>query len=290
VNRRVRGPVSITATVDFGTARLVPDADNPGGCTLFVDGTPQSYVDTNRPTRLEFEYMRRLAAVVDEIAPAGARIDALHLGGGALTLPRYVAVTRPGSAQRVVERDSALTAFVRRTLPLPRGANVRVRSADARDAIGRMAAARFDLVVTDVYRPDGRMPGGLGTTEATTAIARLLRPGGWYAVNLADGSSLRFSRATAATLRAVFPGVCLLAEPAVLKGRRFGNLVAVAGPSLPIDALAADAARDPFPARLLHDAELTRFIAGARPLTDAAAEDSPEPPRELFGAGAPLPS
>ena len=37
-------------------------------------------------------------------------------------------------------------------------------AADARDAIGRMAPSRFDLVVTDVYRPDGRMPGGLGTT------------------------------------------------------------------------------------------------------------------------------
>jgi spermidine synthase len=279
--------VSITAPVDFGTARLTPDADSPGGWTLLVDGTPQSHVDTERPTRLEFEYMRRLAAVVDEVAPPGARIDVLHLGGGALALPRYVAATRPGSAQRVVERDAALTAFVRRTLPLQRGSGVRVRAADARDAIAHMAPARFDLVVTDVYRPDGRMPGGLGTTEAATAIARLLRPGGWYAVNLADGSPLRYSRAAAATLRAVFPDVCLLVEPAVLKGRRFGNLVAVAGASLPLRALAADAARDAFPARLLHGAELTGFIAGARPVPDDTAEDSPEPPRALFGAGAP---
>jgi spermidine synthase len=278
----VRGPVSITAPVDFGTARLTPDADSPGGWTLLVDGIPQSHVDIERPTRLEFEYMRRLAAVVDEIAPAGARIDVLHLGGGALTLPRYVAATRPGSAQRVVERDAALTAFVRRMLPLPRGSSVRVRAADAREAVEHMASSRFDLVVTDVYRPDGRMPGGLGTTEAATAVARLLRPAGWYAVNLADGSSLRFSRAAAATLRAAFPDVCLLAEPAVLKGRRFGNLVAVAGESLPFGALAADAARDAFPARLLHGGELTRFIAGARPVTDGTAEDSPAPPQALF--------
>jgi spermidine synthase len=268
--------------VDFGTARLSPDPDHPGSWTLLVDGTPQSYVDLDRPTRLEFEYMRRLAAVVDQAAAPGRRIDVLHLGGGALTLPRYVAATRPGSAQRVVERDAALTAFVRRVLPLPRGADIRVRAADAREAVGRMASARFDLVVTDVYRPDGRMPGGLGTTEAVTEIARLLRPSGWYAVNLADGSSLRFSRAAAATLRAVFPDVCMIAEPSVLKGRRFGNLVAVAGPALPLDALATDAARDAFPARLLHGPALDRFIAGARPVTDDAATDSPEPPRALF--------
>lgn len=282
MSARIRGPVSVTAPVDFGTARLTPDADQPGGWTLYVDGTPQSYVDIDRPTRLEFEYMRRLAAVVDQAAAPGKPIDVLHLGGGALTLPRYVAASRPGSAQRVVERDAALTAFVRRMLPLPRGADVRVRASDARDAIGRMAPSRFDLVVTDVYRPDGRMPGGLGTIEAVTEIARLLRPAGRYAVNLADGSSLRFSRAQAATLRAVFPDVCVLAEPSVLKGRRFGNVVAVAGAGLPLDALATDAIRDAFPARLLHGADLDRFIAGARALTDGTAIDSPEPPRTLF--------
>jgi len=206
----------------------------------------------------------------------------LHLGGGALTLPRYVAATRPGSAQRVVERDAALTAFVRRMLPLPRGADVRVRASDAREAIGRMASSRFDLVVTDVYRPDGRMPGGLGTTEAVTEIAGLLRPTGWYAVNLADSSSLRFTRSHAATLRAVFPDVCVLAEPSVLKGRRFGNLVAVAGAGLPLDALTTDGTRDAFPARLLHGEDLNRFIGGARAVTDGSEFDSPEPPRALF--------
>lgn len=280
--RRARGPTSITATVDFGTARLMPDADNPGGWTLLVDGTPQSYVDTERPDRLEFEYMRRFAAVVDQVEEPGKRIDILHLGGGALTLPRYVAATRPGSRQRVIERDAALTAFVRRMLPLPRGADIRVRAAEARQAVERMTSARFDLVITDVYRPDGRMPGDLGTTEAAIAIARALRPAGRYAVNLADGSSLRFSRTAVATLRAVFADVCLIAEPTVLKGRRFGNLVAVAGSALPLDALATDAARDAFPARLLHGADLDRFVAGARPVTDGAAEDSPEPPRTLF--------
>lgn len=279
---RVRGPVGITSTVDFGIARLLPDADNPGGWTLLVDGVPQSYVDADRPTRLEFEYMRRLAAVVDRVAADGDPIDVLHLGGGALTLPRYVAATRPGSTQRVVERDAALTAFVRRTLPLPRGAGVRVRAGDARAVVEQMAPSSFDLVVTDVYRPDGRMPGGLGTSEALAAIARVLRPTGWYAVNLADGSALRFSRSAAATLRAVFADVCLIAEPTVLKGRRFGNLVAVAGVRLPVDALATEANRDMFPARLLHGEDLDRFIAGARPVADAAAEDSPEPPRTLF--------
>jgi spermidine synthase len=272
----------VTEPVDFGTAALVPDHDRPGGWNLLVDGTPQSYVDIVDPTRLEFEYMRRLAAVVDAVAAAGARIDVLHLGGGALTLPRYIAATRPGSAQRVVERDAALTALVRRTLPLPRGANVRVRAADARSAVESTAPARFDLVVTDVYRPDGRMPGSLGTVEAAGHVARVLRPGGWYAANLADGGSLGYSRGAVATLRTVFPDVCLITEPGVLKGRRFGNLVAVAGEALPVGTLAAEAARDAFRARLLHGEELDRFVAGAQPVTDSSAQDSPSPPGALF--------
>jgi hypothetical protein len=68
----------------------------------------------------------------------------------------------------------------------------------------------------------------------------------------------------------------------VLKGRRFGNLVAVAGAGLPLDALTTDGTRDAFPARLLHGEDLNRFIGGARAVTDGSEFDSPEPPRALF--------
>jgi hypothetical protein len=76
--------------------------------------------------------------------------------------------------------------------------------------------------------------------------------------------------------------VCLIAEPGVLKGRYFANLVAVAGTALPLTALATEAAKDQFPARLLSGADLDRFVAGARPVTDAEARESPAPPAALF--------
>jgi hypothetical protein len=85
-----------------------------------------------------------------------------------------------------------------------------------------------------------------------------------------------------ATLKRVFTDLCLIAEPGVLKGRYFGNLVAVAGADLPLAALAAEAARDQFPCRLLHGADLDNFVAGARPVTDADARESPAPPAGLF--------
>ena len=90
------GP-AVQQDVDSGVAELVADIDRPRAWTLLVDGTPQSHVDLDDPQHLEFEYMRRLGHLVDLAAPAGEPLRVLHLGGGALTLPRYLARARPGS-------------------------------------------------------------------------------------------------------------------------------------------------------------------------------------------------
>src|SRR4051812_28704098 len=121
-----------------GTAELLADADRDGSWMLLVNDTPQSHVDLAAPEHLEFEYVRRLGHVLDLAADAGAALDVVHLGGGALTLPRYVAVTRPGSRQRVVEIDQPLTDLVRARLPLPRNAHIRVRAADARAGLAAL--------------------------------------------------------------------------------------------------------------------------------------------------------
>jgi spermidine synthase len=281
---RQRGAPGIVEPVEYGVAELARDRDRPGGWTLLADGVPQSYVDTNDPTYLEFEYVRRLASIADAAAPPGAPVHALHLGGGALTLPRYLEATRPGSTQRVIENDSLLIALVRRVLPLPRGANIRIRATDARAGLSACHDGRYDLVIGDVYR-GCQMPGRIASVEFAAEVARVLRPGGVYAVNIADLPPLAFSRVEAATLRAVFPDVCAMAEPGLLRGRRYGNMVLAAARDpggLPVAQLVRAAARDPFPSRLLHGTELDRFIAGARPMTDAATIDSPKPPPGFF--------
>jgi spermidine synthase len=185
----------------------------------------------------------------------------------------------------VVERDAALTALVRRVLPLPRGANVRVRAADARAVVEASPPGSYDMVIADVYW-GARMAARFTTTEFAAALARALRTGGLLAANLADGPPLAFARGQVATLRAVFADVCLIGEPGVLRGRRFGNLVLAAAKvpdRLPVAELARSAARDAFPARVVHGPDLVRFTAGARPVTDATAVDSPVPPPALFG-------
>ncbi|WP_420719536.1 spermidine synthase, partial [Streptomyces sp. NRRL S-481] len=111
--------VPVARSVDHGFAKLMPDIDRARAWLLTVDGAPQSYVDLDDPTHLEFEYARRLGHALDVVAEPGAALDVLHLGGGALTLPRYVAVTRPGSRQDVVEADRGLLELVAEHLPLP---------------------------------------------------------------------------------------------------------------------------------------------------------------------------
>jgi spermidine synthase len=267
-------------TVASGIAELIPDPDRDSAYTLLLDGAPQSHVDLADPTHLEFEYIRRMAAAIDLIAPAGQPLRALHLGGGALTLPRYIAATRPGSAQRVVEIDGQLVELVRRSLPFPAKANFRVRVADAREALEGMRGAGYDLIVVDVFA-GARTPAHLASVEFMHEVARVLAPAGWLIANVADGPPLRHARAQVATIRAALPEACLVADAAVLRGRRFGNLVVLAGRTPPpLAALTRRAAGDWFPGRL--ETDLDRFTGGIAPVTDAVAVASPPPPEGLF--------
>jgi len=262
-----------------GRTELLRDADRPKAWVLLVGGIAQSHVDLDDPRYLDFEYVRRLGHVLDTAAPPGQRLRVLHLGAGALTLARYVAATRPGSAQLAVEADGALVGLVRRELPV-RG--VRIRIGDAREVLERLRPGSYDVLIADVFA-GGQTPAHLTSAEFATAARRVLTGTGVYAVNVADGPPLAHARAQVATLRAVFDQVALIAEPGVLRGRRFGNLVLVASPvPLPVDELTRLVAADPMPARVRHGEELTRFASGAKPVTDADARPSPMPPAEVF--------
>src|SRR5258705_331427 len=124
---------SVTPARVVAMAELVADSDRAAGWTLLVDGVEQSYVDASDPAYLKFYYVRWIAAVLDAAAPTGEPLRVLHLGGGAMTLPRYVALRRPGSAQVVVEHDAALVALVDQALPRPTEIVVLVE--DARAAV-----------------------------------------------------------------------------------------------------------------------------------------------------------
>ncbi|GAA0696056.1 fused MFS/spermidine synthase [Kitasatospora atroaurantiaca] len=279
---RVHAQGPLARPVDTGLAELVPDRDRARAWTLLVDGAPQSLVDLADPTYLGFEYQRRLGHLIDLAAQPGRPITVLHLGGGALTLARYVAATRPRSRQQVAEIDTALTELVRTELPLERGWQIKVRGSDARSVLERAPEGAVDLVIADIFA-GARVPSHCATVEFAALAARALSPGGRYAVNITDGSSLLFARSQVATLRAVFPEVCLVADPAVLRGKRFGNLIlASAHQPLPLEELGRRVASDSYLGRVEHGRALADFTAGAAPATDATAAPSPAPPPGVF--------
>ncbi|MGO9221506.1 MAG: spermidine synthase, partial [Streptosporangiaceae bacterium] len=163
-----------------------------------------------------------------------------------------------------------------------RAGRVRIRVGDARAILAGVPAGSFDLVIADLFT-GSRTPAHVTTVEFATDAAAALTPSGIFAANMGDGPPLTHARARAATVRAVFPHACLIADPAVLRGRRFGNLVLAASrQELPVAALARRTAGDPFPGRLIDGEELDRFASGARPVTDALAVPSPAPPLDLF--------
>lgn len=274
---------SLTRPVDGGTASLVPDPDLPDGWVLLVDGTQQSHVDLADPTHLAFEYMRRIGHVIDLMPPGPVR--AVHLGGGAMALARYTSATRPRSANLVVDNDAALVSLVRAHLPWPRSHDIRVRTADARETLQSLRTASADLVILDVFA-SARTPGRLTSLEAFEQVARVLDEAGTFVANIADQAALTYARRFVAGVVRTFGDVLVAAEPSVLRGRRFGNLVVVARRpgALPLDvsALTRRCASDPWPARVLHGPDLDAFVAENRPFDDATAQGSPHPPRGVL--------
>lgn len=266
-------------------ARLDPDQWRPGSWILSIDDTPQSHVDMADPTVLHFEYIARMGHVIDAAFPAGQSITAIHLGAGALTIPRYIEATRPGSRQQVIEIERDLIDFVREHCPLPRGASIRCRYGDAREVMESLPKGllgQVNLVIVDVFH-GARTPAHVTSVEFYSAIKALLSPNGIVVANVADGPPMSFARGQLATLRYVFGDAFGVAEQGVANSKRFGNVVigAVSGGAVPpwVTTLAG---KGPHPTGLIAGADAVTWAASATIVTDNTAVDSPPPARNLF--------
>jgi hypothetical protein len=278
--RRTRGPrpEEGEALITTGTARLEQDRDDPDGWTVHVNGVPSSYVDLADPTRLVFEYHQWTAAVIDAVHDEGA-LRMVHLGGAGCAFPRYVAATRPGSRQLVLEVDQRLVDLVRASFGASGAAGFKLKVADAREGLRAVPDGTQDVVVRDAFAGD-RVPGHLVTAEFLRDVDRVLAPGGVWIANLADRPPMPHSRAELATTGSVFAHVALMAEPGVFRGRRYGNALLVASQSpLPERALVRALSGGVAPARLVAGEDARHFCAGAGVVTDdAISPSSPEEP------------
>ena len=266
------GPVAGTFPIDTGTCELQPDQFNPNGWILKVNGVHSSHIDMADPRQLDFEYMRWIAALVDTHWESGAKLRALHLGGAACSMARYFAAGYPNARQVVVELDGRLAELVRAWFDLPRAPLMRLRVGEAREVTETLHEDSRDLIIRDVFA-GAKTPRPLTTLEFTAEAARVLAPGGLYIMNCGDTPDLAGARREAAAVCSVFAHTAIVADPAMLKGRRYGNMI-IAGsdspfaghPSLPRTLLGGAV-----PAHLWDDAKVRAFAAGTHPLTDAQA-------------------
>lgn len=248
---------------DLALAEVVPETARPWRRLLRLDGEDASHVDLRDPRHIEFAYVRRMADVVDERFPAGGAIRALHLGGGALTLPRYVAATRPGSRQEVAEPDGALLELVREHLDLRTGPQLKVRVRDGRSLLDARRPGTADLVVLDAFVAM-EVPRQLADAGAVDAVARALSPEGAFCANVVDGTGAPRARALGALLAKAFDDLLVVATRKVLRGRQGGNVVLVAAPTpLPARRLAARALRGAVPELVLAGEEARRWVEGS---------------------------
>ncbi|MDO4239278.1 spermidine synthase [Micrococcus sp.] len=265
-----------TYPISSGVATIEPDPWTDGVFLLRVNGVESSQLNPDRPETLGFEYMRWAAAVLAHRLAPDARLRVLHLGGAGCTFARWVSHAYPGAHQLAVELDAGLAALAREHFDLPRAPQLKIRVGEAGQVLAGLRDATREVVFRDVFAPDPAAPDGAHITpahltglDAAAHAARVLTPGGVLLLNIGGGPDLTSVRREVAALTAVFAHVEVMADPAMLKGRRRGNVIAaasdrpLAGDDLGGRAALARALRsDALPAQLVDDvAAFTRGLA-----------------------------
>ncbi|MET0467565.1 MAG: fused MFS/spermidine synthase [Aeromicrobium sp.] len=264
-------PDACDVETTYHCASIEADPGRDGGRTLVLDGLRHSYVDLDDPTHLEFEYVRTIAAAVDTLHPAGVPVRAYHLGGGGLTVPRWIAATRPGSDSLVSEIDPGVVQVDRERLGLETGPGLEVRVEDGRLGLDRLADDSRELVVGDAFGGISP-PWHLTTAEALADVRRVLTDDGAYIANVIDYGPLDFARAEVATIGSVFRHVAVATEPGAFDFAGGGNAIIVASDDpLDVEAFAAAVEARDVPWRVVSGEPLDAWVGDVRVLTDDRA-------------------
>lgn len=265
--------------IDTGTATLEPDPLHPDGWLLSVNGVQSSHVVIGRPEELSFEYMRWIAAGIDAWlglpgAPNPGRLRVTHLGGAGCSLARHLAAAHPGSRHTVVELDAALAGLVRGWFDIPRAPTVKIRVGEARAVTESFADASRDVIIRDAFA-GAVTPKPLVSAEFFAHAHRALALGGLLVLNCGDTRELAGARAEIAGLLGSFEHVAAIADPPMLKGRRYGNIILLASDVPLPEADSDDATRlartllgGAVPAHYKDDRWTRRLASGATPFRD----------------------
>jgi hypothetical protein len=206
---------------------VIAVSGGPTGRDLLLDTERNSHVDLADPTVLEYRYTQWMARAIDATAPARRPRDAVFVGGGAGTLPRWLLATRPGSHAEVLEVDGDLIRLSQERLGLELSRDLRARVGDARTELHELPSAGADVVVGDAFS-GLTVPWHLLTREWIQDIRRVLRPGGLYVLNVIDYRPNDLLKAEVATLLSMFKDVQVVTPSETDGEPAGGNAVIIA--------------------------------------------------------------
>lgn len=254
---------------------LMQSIDDANVVVVLLDGIESSALHLTDPTVLDFEYMDLMTRALTALPVASTTpLRTLHVGGAACALPRAWAHVFPASHNLVAEIDPDLARLAREWFDLPRSPAVRIRVDDGRAVVEAQREASTEVVVRDAF-DRGVVPLHMRTRQFVAQVRRVLAPGGAYLVNLADSVPLTSARAEAAALTEQFAHVCLLADPCVLSGRRFGNVVLVASDAeVPVADVDRAVRGFPLPITVLDDAQVRDFATAPVPDDAGLAQEA----------------
>ncbi|MBM7051547.1 spermidine synthase [Rothia sp. ZJ1223] len=254
---------SVQLSVSGLSAQILPDGMSPDGYVLEIGGAEQSHLDLGDPSFIFYEYLRRIGNVIDLLAAPGDPLRVAHLGAGALTLVRYVQVTRPGSPQIAVDIERELPSLVLDALPLPAGSRCQVLVEDARAALPALTpalGAAPQAIILDIFS-GWSAPEHLADEGFYREMKEVLDAEGALIINVGDDAGLSFFTAQARSLLNVFEHLWCLAPTVMLDGKHAGNLVLVASHhELTADLKTALIGQGPHPASALDTWQVQELI------------------------------
>jgi len=176
-------PAGVVAVIDTPSASYrISDIEYKGRpirALAVGPGGLQSGIYRDGSNELVFGYTQKMA---DIVSAAPAKESVLILGGGAFTLPQYLAEKYPSTRIDVIEIDPELVLIARKYFAYKDPANVQIITQDARTFLNGNTK-QYDIVLVDVYN-DTLIPFTLATYEYTEQLRRAVKPSGLVAVNI----------------------------------------------------------------------------------------------------------
>lgn len=216
----------------YTCVRVAHDPGRPTGYELVLNDSYNSYEDIKHPAYLGYPYTRWIAAAIDAAWPPPKPLDAVFVGGGAFTLPRWLQATRPGSRSETLEVDAGVVDVDEDELALRTSPDLQAVVGDARVTMRDIESDSADVVVGDAFS-GFTVPWHLTTAEWLDEVERVLKPDGLYAMNIIDLGELEFFKAEAATLLDTFDYVEFMSYPK-RNGEPYGDNMVLLASDRPI--------------------------------------------------------